>query len=126
MEVVDYVLSSEQWCCVEKSVKGMASKVELAEIAVLLCAAFPVLNANMQITLELTNKYKKLFPIYLKTIAFQHIENFITDKYRFVMNAKNHGFISFIIKVILIFSYSYKKCLNIFMPLVFIDGYDWM
>ena len=61
MEVVDYVLLSEQWCCVEKSVKGMASKVELAEIAVLQCAAFPVLNANMQITLELTNKYKKFF-----------------------------------------------------------------
>ena len=32
---------------------------------------------------------------------------FITDQFRFVMNAKNHGFISFIIKIILIFSYSY-------------------
>ena len=114
MEEPGYALLSEQWCCVEKSVKGMESRVGLWEIAVLQCAAFRVLHANIPITLELTNKYKKLFPIYLKTIAFQHIENFITDKYRFVMNAKNHGFISFIIKVILIFSYSYKKCLNIF------------
>ena len=120
MEVLDYVLSSEQWCCVEKSVKGMASRVGLWEIAVLQCAAFRVLHANIPITLELTNKYKKLFPIYLKTIAFQHIENFITDKYRFVMNAKNHGFISFIIKVILIFSYSYYKYLNIFLCHLFL------
>ena len=32
---------------------------------------------------------------------------FITDKYCLVMNAKNHVFISFIIKSLLIFSYSY-------------------
>merc|ERR1712088_899456 len=48
----------------------------LWEIAVLQCAAFRVLHANIPITLELTNKYKKLFPICLKTIANQHIENF--------------------------------------------------
>ena len=60
MEVLDYVLSLEQWCCVEKSVKGMESRVGLAEIAVLQCAAFRVLPANIPITLELTNKYKKL------------------------------------------------------------------
>merc|ERR1712141_810573 len=108
VEELDYVLLSEQWCCVEKSVKGMESRVGLWAIAVLQCAAFRVLPANIPITLELTNKYKKRFPIYLTTIAKQHIDIFyITDKYRFVMNAKNHGFISFIIKLILIFSYSY-------------------
>merc|ERR1712020_371651 len=115
VEVVDYVLSSEQWCCVEKSVKGMESRGELAEIAVLQCAAFPVLNANMQITLELTNKYKKFsnLPHNYRKSAYRHF--YITDNYRFVMNAKNHSLISCIIKVILIFSYSYYKYLNIFL-----------
>ena len=93
MEVQDYVLSSEQWCCVEKSAKGMESRVGLAEIAVLQCAAFRVLRANIPITLELTNKYKKAFQFtsQLSQISISRI--FIEDKYRLVMNAKNHGFI---------------------------------
>merc|ERR1712141_454304 len=105
VEVQDYVLLSEQWCCVEKSVKGMESRVGLWEIAVLQCAASRVLPANIPITLELTNKYKKLFQFTSQLSQISRI--FITDKYRFSMNAKNHGFISFIIKVVLIFSYSY-------------------
>ena len=100
MEVVDFVLLSEQCCCVEKSVKGMELRVGLAEIAVLHFAAFRVVYANIPITLELTNKYKKLFQFTSQLSQISRI--FITDKYRFVMNAKNHGFMSFIIKVILI------------------------
>merc|ERR1712083_452998 len=91
VEVLDYVLLLEQWCCVEKSVKGMESRVGLAEIAVLQCAAFRVLHANIPITLEWTNKYKQLFPIYLTTIANQHIEIFYNRSISFCNECKNHG-----------------------------------
>ena len=50
--------------------------------------------------------------------AYRHF--YITDNYRFVMNAKNHSLISCIIKVILIFSYSYYKYLNIFLCHLFL------
>ena len=51
-----------------------------------------------------TKSFSNLPHNYRKS-AYRHF--YITDNYRFVMNAKNHSLISCIIKVILIFSYSY-------------------